>query len=64
MFDKWMAIHHPNNPFARYADDEVIHCKTEEEAEGLLEFLDKRMRECKLELHPREKENCLLQGCR
>lgn len=51
-FDKWMAIHHPNNPFARYADDAVIHCKTEEEAKGMLEFLDRRMRECKLELNP------------
>lgn len=50
-FDKWMAIHHPNNPFARYADDAVIHCKTEEEANKILESLDKRMRECKLELH-------------
>ncbi|WP_449354823.1 group II intron maturase-specific domain-containing protein [Virgibacillus natechei] len=47
-----MAILHPNNPFARYADDAVIHCKTEEEAKGMLEVLDKRMRECKLELHP------------
>ena len=51
-FDKWMAIHYPNNPFARYADDAVIHCKTKEEAKELLEFLDKRMRECKLDLHP------------
>lgn len=51
-FDKWMAIHHPNNPFARYADDAVIHCKTEEEAKRILEFLDQRMKECKLELHP------------
>lgn len=51
-FDKWMAINHPNNPFARYADDAVIHCKTEEEAKKLLESLNKRMNICKLELHP------------
>lgn len=51
-FDKWMSIHHPNNPFARYADDAVIHCKTEDEAKKVLESLDKRMKECKLELHP------------
>jgi RNA-directed DNA polymerase len=51
-FDKWMAINHPNNPFARYADDAVIHCKTEDEATRLLESLNKRMSECKLELHP------------
>lgn len=51
-FDKWMAINHPNNPFARYADDAVIHCKTEVEAENVLKSLSKRMSECKLELHP------------
>ena len=51
-FDKWMSIHHPNNPFARYADDAVIHCKTEDEAKKVLESLNKRMNECKLELHP------------
>lgn len=51
-FDKWMEINHPNNPFARYADDAVIHCKTEEEAKKLLESLNKRMNICKLELHP------------
>lgn len=51
-FDKWMAINHPNNPFTRYADDAVIHCKTEEEAKKLLESLNKRMNICKLELHP------------
>lgn len=47
-----MTIYHPNNPFARYADDAVIHCKTEDEAKKLLESLNKRMNECKLELHP------------
>jgi len=47
-----MTIYHPNNPFARYADDAVIHCKTEEEAKELPESLNLRMNECKLELHP------------
>lgn len=51
-FDKWMAINHPSNPFARYADDAVIHCKTEEEAKNVLKSLSERMNECKLELHP------------
>ena len=51
-FDKWMTIYHPSNPFARYADDAVIHCETEDEAKKLLESLNKRMNECKLELHP------------
>jgi RNA-directed DNA polymerase len=51
-FDKWMSIKHPNNPFARYADDAVIHCKTEFEAESLLKALNKRMIDCKFKLHP------------
>jgi RNA-directed DNA polymerase len=51
-FDKWMTINHPNNPFARYADDAVIHCTSEEEAKILLDSLNKRMNECRLELHP------------
>ena len=51
-FDKWMERNFPNNPFARYADDGVIHCRNEAQARSLLERLGKRFRECKLELHP------------
>src|SRR5699024_7839608 len=29
VFDKWMEIYHPEKPFERYADDIVVHCKTE-----------------------------------
>lgn len=28
VFDKWMAVHEPKLPFARYADDAVVHCPT------------------------------------
>jgi RNA-directed DNA polymerase len=51
-FDKWMDRNAPNNPFARYADDAVIHCRNKREAEELLSKLEQRFRECKLELHP------------
>ena len=51
-FDKWMERNNPQNPWARYADDGVIHCKTKEEAEKLLIRLKGRFAECKLELHP------------
>ncbi|WP_211367302.1 reverse transcriptase domain-containing protein [Sporomusa termitida] len=51
-FDKWMARNNPQNPWARYADDGIIHCKTKEEAKKLLGKLDQRFRECGLELHP------------
>ena len=51
-FDRWMADENPQNPWERYADDGVIHCKTKEEAETLLERLKERMLACKLEIHP------------
>lgn len=51
-FDKWMDREHPSNPFERYADDAIIHCRTEKEAMEIMQSLDMRMKECKLELHP------------
>jgi len=50
-FDKWMERTHPQNPWARYADDGVAHCRTRTEAEKLLGYLQSRFRECGLELH-------------
>lgn len=50
-FDEWMKRNCSLNPFERYADDIVIHCKTKEEAERLQEKVRKRLLECKLELH-------------
>ena len=51
-FDKWMEREHPKNPFSRYADDAVAHCRSEAEAKLLLAAIEKRLKECKLELHP------------
>jgi hypothetical protein len=51
-FDKWMEREHPNNPFSRYADDAVAHCRSEAEAKKLLASIAERLKECKLELHP------------
>ena len=34
VFDEWMAREHPGCPFERYADDVVIHCRTESEGAG------------------------------
>lgn len=52
VFDAWMVKHHPGKPWARYADDGVIHCRTRDQAEELLAQLGPRFLECKLELHP------------
>jgi group II intron reverse transcriptase/maturase len=51
-FDKWMEINHPEKPFERYADDVVVHCKTEKQAIFMLKQIDGRLRKCKLTLHP------------
>jgi RNA-directed DNA polymerase len=32
VFDKWMEKNHPGKPFERYADDIVVHCKSEKQA--------------------------------
>ena len=52
VFDKWMAVHEPRLRFARYADDAVVHCSTLREAQRLQEVLERRFKECGLELHP------------
>ena len=51
-FDEWMKREHPNNPFSRYADDAVAHCRSEAEAKKLLAAIEERLKECKLEMHP------------
>ena len=51
-FDKWMELHFPQCPWARYADDAVAHCKSKAQAQLLLMKLGKRFQECGLELHP------------
>ena len=51
-FDMWMDRNYPNNPWARYADDGLIHCKSEKQAEYIKDFLDRRFKECRLEMHP------------
>jgi RNA-directed DNA polymerase len=52
VFDKWMGRNYPEVPFCRYADDGVVHCRTEEEALRMKEVLEARFKECHLELHP------------
>jgi len=51
-FDKWMERSHPQNPFARYADDAVVHCRSQAEAEQLLAEISKRLDKCGLTMHP------------
>lgn len=51
-FDRWMAKHHPDIPFERFADDAVCHCGSEQQAQRLRTDLERRFAECGLTLHP------------
>ncbi|MBU0477386.1 group II intron reverse transcriptase/maturase [bacterium] len=51
VFDKWMRRKFPSLPFCRYADDGIIHCKSEAQAKLVRDKLSQRFRECNLELH-------------
>ena len=51
-FDAWMDRTHPDKPFARYADDGVVHCKSLQDAEEVYQSLKNRLEECGLEIHP------------
>lgn len=50
-FDKWMGNQYPHLKFVRYADDIVVHCGSQEDAEKVLESIRERLKECRLELN-------------
>jgi RNA-directed DNA polymerase len=50
-FDDWMRRRYPGVPFERYADDIIVHCKTETEAKHLKAVIGERLGQCELELH-------------
>jgi group II intron reverse transcriptase/maturase len=62
VFDKWMDKEHPQKPFERYADDIVVHCKTEKQALYVLYLIQKRMENCHLQLHPEKSKIVNLRG--
>lgn len=62
VFDKWMDKYHPEKPFERYADDIVVHCKTEKQAQFMLRVIGQRMSACKLTLHPDKTKIVNLRG--
>ncbi len=51
-FDKWMEKHYSEIPFVRYADDMVIHCKSEQQAHYILDKIKTRLEACNLSVHP------------
>jgi RNA-directed DNA polymerase len=51
-FDCWMQRTCPGVPFERYADDAIVHCRSERQARSVLEAIRGRFGQCGLELHP------------
>lgn len=51
-FDTWMQRLRPQCPFARYADDAVVHCHSQKQAEEVMTAIAERLAECGLTMHP------------
>ena len=51
-FDRWMARKFPGCPWERYADDAVVHCANQVQANRVLAAIAERMEEVGLRLHP------------
>lgn len=52
VLDSWIRRHLHSVRFCRYADDGVVHCKSEVQGQMVVQKLTERLRECKLEIHP------------
>ncbi len=50
--DKWLDKYHPSGIMVRYADDVIIHCRSEPEASRILAALKERLGACGLKAHP------------
>ena len=51
-FDKWLQIHFSEIEMVRYADDIIVHCRTQQEAARILAAIRRRLRDCGLTAHP------------
>jgi RNA-directed DNA polymerase len=51
-FDAWMQREYPRIRFERYADDVLVHCTSEQEAQAVLGAIRGRFAHVGLELHP------------
>ncbi len=51
-FDTWLVREFPSVKFERYADDAVVHCASQAQAQQVLAAIASRMAQVGLELHP------------
>lgn len=52
VFDAWMTRNFPRAPWCRYADDGLVHCRSEQAAQALRAALEARFAQCGLQMHP------------
>ncbi|HEX2715538.1 MAG TPA: group II intron reverse transcriptase/maturase [Candidatus Acidoferrales bacterium] len=50
--DRWLQAKFPKVLFERFADDAIVHCRTEGEALAIRKAIAARLQNCGLELHP------------
>ncbi len=50
-FHGWMQKLHPEKPFERYADEIIVHCKTERQVQFMLARIRQHILACGLTLH-------------
>lgn len=51
VLDKWIEQTFPTVKFVRYADDIVVHCKSENQSHYVLEGIRRRLKVCHLQLN-------------
>ncbi len=51
-FDSWMQRELAHIRFERYCDDVVVHCASQAQAGFVKERIGRRLKECRLEMHP------------
>jgi RNA-directed DNA polymerase len=50
-FDEWMWRNYESIPFERYADDILVHCRSEKQARWIKMVIERRLNHCGLELN-------------
>ncbi len=51
VLDRWLELQYPTIAFVRYADDVVVHCQSERQAQEVLQGIQTRLQECHLRLN-------------
>src|SRR5712691_6690467 len=50
--DRWLVREYPAVPFERYADDVILHCRSKQQAQIVLDVITERLAQVGLELNP------------